>query len=87
MTSFRALRLRYLSWQYNAAKKRLIWLQRSEQDGHSLWAPCHNLYKEYDIGNKNIRYPDGCVKSIRVTKVKDTAGVTFYTFPSTTPLS
>lgn len=37
-----------------------------------------NLYVEHDIGTKNIRWPDGRVKSVRVTKVRDTAGVTFY---------
>lgn len=46
-----------------------------------------NLYIEHDIGNKNVRYPDGRLRSVRTRKIKDTAGTTFYAFNDSTPLS
>lgn len=49
--------------------------------------PTPNFYKEHDIGTKNVRWPDGTVRSVRTRKVRDTAGFTFYTFDSLTSLS
>lgn len=72
---------------------RLAETRKREQDilwdeivTHTRFAPRGNLYIEHDIGNKNIRYPDG-VRSVKTRKVKDTAGTTFYAFADDTPLS
>ncbi len=67
-------------------KKRYQSLFWDELVAHTRWAPTPNLYQEVDIGNKLIRYPDGKRRAVRVTKVCDTGGMTFYSFASETPL-
>ena len=52
------------------------------RDSHSCWMDKGNLYVEHDIGMKNLRYPDGKTRRVRVTKVRDTAGVTFVVLKS-----
>ncbi len=59
----------------------------AEEQSHSCWMPRPNLYVEHDIGTKNIRYPDGRLRSVKARKVKDTAGRGFYVFDDNTPLS
>lgn len=48
---------------------------------HTRFASAPNDYEEHDIGNKNIRYPDGGIRSVRTRKVKEPGGRTFYVFP------
>lgn len=59
----------------------------AEEQSHTCWMPRGNLYTEHDIGTKNIRYPDGRLRSVKTRKVKDTSGRAFYVFADSTPLS
>lgn len=44
---------------------------------NECFLPTPNCYTEYDIGNKNLKLPQGTV-SVKMKKVKDTAGNSFY---------
>lgn len=59
----------------------------AQEQAHTCRMLRPNLYIEHDIGNKNVRYPDGRLRSVRTRKIKDTAGTTFYAFNDSTPLS
>lgn len=69
-----------------AARRRMFNDAVFEASGHNRTAPAPNLYVEHDIGNKNVRYPDGTIRSVRTRKVRDTGGATFYVFDANTPL-
>lgn len=49
--------------------------------------PPFNRYVELNLGPLLIRYPDGSTRLVATRKIRDTAGVGFYVFDSTTPLS
>lgn len=49
--------------------------------------PQPNYYVEHNIGNKNIRYPDGKTRSVQTRKVRDTSGRAFYVFNPNTLLA
>ena len=80
-----ALLYRFAQWGRAHLRRQVQGISAVLQDSHSCWMPRGNRYVEHDIGNKNIRYPDG-TRSVRVTKVRDTAGMTFYSFAAETPL-
>lgn len=67
-------------WNHRARAKMAAeaWLGR--QEPNTCWMPTPNLYKEYDIGTKNVRWMDGKMRSVKTRKVRDTAGFTFYSF-------
>ncbi len=85
--TLRALQSLYHGWQRSQAQRQWAGLCAVMGDSHACWMPRPNLYIEHDIGTKNVRYPDGRLRSVRTTKVRDTAGVTFLSFASDTPLS
>ena len=55
------------------------------EDSHCRKMLRGNLYREYDLGFKNIAYPGG-TKRIRTTKIFDTSGISFLVFHPDTPL-
>lgn len=79
--------LRFLSRQNALAARRRVFNDAVfEQSGHTRRALTPNDYVEYDIGTKNVRYPDGKRRSVAVRKVRDTDGTTFLAFGANTPL-
>ena len=80
------LTLRFARWERSRAQRQQAGLLAILQDSHACWMPRPNLYVEHDIGTKNVRYPDGRRRSVRVTKVRDTGGVTFFSLAPDTPL-
>ncbi len=81
------LKQRYTQWTASSRQRMTRGVYAVLQDSHSCWMPRGNLYVEHDIGNKLGRYPDGKQRAVRVTKVRDTGGVTFLSFAANTPLS
>ncbi len=87
MTARQALHQRFAQWRRTQLQRQWTGLSAVLDQSHEWWMERPNLYVEYDIGTKNVRYPDGRVRSVRTRKVRDTAGVTFLVFDSATPLS
>ena len=81
-----ALLSRFAQWGRAHLRRQVQGISAVLQDSHSCWMPRGNQYVEHDIGNKLVRYPDGKRRAVRVTKVRDTGGVTFYSFAADTPL-
>ncbi len=81
------LQSRYHQWARAQHQRMIQGVYAVVQDAHSCWMPRGNLYTEHDIGFKNLRYPDGKTRRVKVTKVRDTGGVTFYSFAANTSLS
>ena len=81
------LTLRFAQWQRSQTQRQRAGLLAVLGDSHACWMPRPNLYVEHDIGTKNVRYPNGRTRSVRVTKVRDTAGVNFLSLAPDTPLS
>lgn len=61
-------------------------MQYDEIESHYQSAESPNNYKEYDVGNKNVRGLDGRVRSVKTKKIKDTDGRVFFTFDSNSQL-
>ena len=79
----------FLSWKNRLAATKSIShaVLGDEALAHTRFADRPNLYEEYDIGMKKVRYPDGTTRRVQARKVKDTAGTAFYVFSDNTPLS
>ena len=86
MSDRQSLHQQFAQWGRAHLRRQMAGIYAVIADSHVCWMPRGNRYVEHDIGNKNIRYPDGKTRSVRVTKVRDTGGVTFYSFAATTPL-
>lgn len=80
------LKHRYHQWTSTTRLRAAQGVRAVLADSHSCWTPKGNLYTEHDLGNKLIRYPDGKCRAVRVTKVRDTGGVSFLSFALNTPL-
>lgn len=87
MTPRQSLHQRFTQWRRTQLQRQWAGLSAVLEQSHSCWMERPNLYVEYDIGTKNVRYPDGRTRSVRTCKVRDTAGVTFLVFDPATPLS
>ncbi len=80
------LRSRYHQWARSQARRLTAGVLYLLDESHTCWMPRGNRYVEHDIGNKLVRYPDGKRRAVRVTKVRDTGGVTFLSLAPDTPL-
>jgi hypothetical protein len=87
MNPLASLQHRYAQWEQTRIRRHMAGVQAVVREANTCWMPKGNLYTEHDIGNKMIRYPDGKRRSVAVTKIRDTGGVTFYSFAADTPLS
>ncbi len=87
MSAYQFLQRLFNQWTRSRAQRVLNGAVAFQHEANTCWMPRPNLYEEHDIGTKNLRYPDGSKRRVRVTKVRDTAGRTFYTFPHDTPLA
>ncbi len=58
----------------------------AQEQNHTLHCERPNDYQEYDIGYKNIEYPDGTVRRVQTKKIREPGGRTFYTFGDNTTL-
>ena len=81
------LQHRYHQWARAQQRRLVAGALYLLDESHTCWMPKGNRYVEHDIGFKNIRYPDGTTRRVKTTKVRDTGGVTFYSFAADTPLS
>lgn len=86
MSLRRDITLRFAQWERARCQRQQAGLRAVLQDSRTCWMPQPNLYVTHDIGTKNVRYPDGSRHSVRVTKVRDTGGVTFVSLAPDTSL-
>ena len=54
---------------------------------HTLRLEFPNDYREYDIGTKNVRYPDGTTRRVKTKKVVNTDLTSFLVFDQSTQFS
>lgn len=82
MNDLQSLHQRFAEWGRAHLRRRVEGLAGYIRDSHSCWMERPNLYVEHDIGMKNVRCVNGKTRRVRVTKVRDTAGVTFVVLKS-----
>lgn len=58
----------------------------TDHDPHVLVLDRPNNYKEYDMGNVYIWYPDGKPRAVKTKLILDTDGTAFYSFNNSTSL-
>ncbi len=86
MNDLQSLHQRFAQWGRAHLRRQQNGLAGFLRDSNSCWMKKGNRYIEHDIGFKNIRFLSK-TRRVRVTKVSDTAGVTFYSLADNVPLS